>query len=56
MRAHEVMDLRGANDAIARATGWQPTIPFAQTMRDTIEWWERRLSETSEAVPGSVPH
>jgi GDP-4-dehydro-6-deoxy-D-mannose reductase len=44
VRAHEVMDLRGANDRIRHATGWRPEIPFRQTMRDTVEWWERELS------------
>jgi GDP-4-dehydro-6-deoxy-D-mannose reductase len=33
----------GAIDRIAAATGWRPEIPFGQTMRDTIEWWEREL-------------
>jgi GDP-4-dehydro-6-deoxy-D-mannose reductase len=44
VRAHEVMDLRGANDRIRSATGWEPQIPFRQTMLDTLEWWERELS------------
>jgi GDP-4-dehydro-6-deoxy-D-mannose reductase len=44
VRANEVMDLRGANSRLRTATGWQPEIPFRQTMSDTIEWWERRLS------------
>jgi GDP-4-dehydro-6-deoxy-D-mannose reductase len=44
LRAHEVMDLRGANERIAAATGWHPQIPFEQTMRDTIEWWEQKLA------------
>jgi nucleoside-diphosphate-sugar epimerase len=38
------MDLRGANDRIRSATGWEPQIPFRQTMLDTLEWWERELS------------
>ena len=44
VRAHEVMDLRGANDRIRNATGWQPEISFKQTMLDTMQWWERELS------------
>jgi GDP-4-dehydro-6-deoxy-D-mannose reductase len=47
LRAHEVMDLRGANERIAAATGWRPKIPFAQTMRDTIQWWERELARSA---------
>jgi GDP-4-dehydro-6-deoxy-D-mannose reductase len=42
VRAHEVMDLCGANSAIREATGWQPKIPFRQTMLDTVQWWEER--------------
>ena len=48
------MDLRGANDRIAAATGWRPEIPFRQTMVDTIEWWERELS--TAAPPGAMRH
>jgi nucleoside-diphosphate-sugar epimerase len=46
------MDLRGANSRLRTATGWQPEIPFRQTMNDTIEWWERALSHP--APPGAV--
>jgi GDP-4-dehydro-6-deoxy-D-mannose reductase len=49
VRAHEVMDLRGANDRIAAATGWRPAIPFEQTMRDTIAWWEHELRARAPA-------
>jgi GDP-4-dehydro-6-deoxy-D-mannose reductase len=44
VRAHEVMDLRGANGRLSSATGWKPRIPFRQTMTDTISWWERELA------------
>jgi GDP-4-dehydro-6-deoxy-D-mannose reductase len=47
VRAHEVMDLRGANDRIAAAIGWRPEIPFRQTMLETLEWWQRKLSTGS---------
>jgi GDP-4-dehydro-6-deoxy-D-mannose reductase len=43
VRAREVMDLRGAHDRLSSATGWQPEIPFRQTMRDTLHWWEQEL-------------
>lgn len=43
VRATEVIELRGANDRIAQATGWRPEIPFEQTLRDTVEWWQREL-------------
>jgi GDP-4-dehydro-6-deoxy-D-mannose reductase len=44
VRAHEVMDLRGANDKIAAAVGWRPEIALRQTMLEMIEWWELELS------------
>lgn len=56
VRANEVMDLRGANDRIAEATGWRPAIPFRQTMLDTIEWWESQLAGGAEPVPDAMPN
>jgi GDP-4-dehydro-6-deoxy-D-mannose reductase len=47
VRAHEVMDLRGAHDRLSAVTSWQPRIPFRQTMADTIAWWEHELAPTS---------
>jgi GDP-4-dehydro-6-deoxy-D-mannose reductase len=44
VRAHEVMDLRGDSSRLRAQTGWEPSIPFSQTMADTIEWWERELA------------
>ncbi len=44
VRAHEVMDHRGSYERIAAATGWRPQIPLAQTIADTIAWWESELS------------
>jgi GDP-4-dehydro-6-deoxy-D-mannose reductase len=49
VRAHEVMDLRGANERLRSATGWEPKIPFRDTLRDSIEWWERALSRAGAA-------
>jgi GDP-4-dehydro-6-deoxy-D-mannose reductase len=45
VRAHEVMDLRGDHARLTEATGWRPQIPFAQTMADTVAWWESQLAE-----------
>jgi GDP-4-dehydro-6-deoxy-D-mannose reductase len=44
VRAHEVMDLRGSHVRLTEATGWTPSIPLVQTMRDTVAWWERELA------------
>ncbi len=41
-RRHEVMDVRGSNDKLVAATGWQPEIPLEQTMSDTLDWWRAR--------------
>ena len=53
VRAHEVMDLRGANRRIFEAVGWRPSISFEQTMRETIEWWESELSRPASASPAA---
>jgi len=42
LRPHEVMELRGSFEALRAATGWEPEIPLAQTLGDTLEWWRRR--------------
>jgi GDP-4-dehydro-6-deoxy-D-mannose reductase len=44
VRASEIMELRGDPTKLTAATGWRPTIPFEQTMADTIAWWERQLA------------
>lgn len=51
LRAHETMDLRGSNDRLRAATGWQPEIPLRQTMIDTIRWWERELMDAASTNP-----
>jgi GDP-4-dehydro-6-deoxy-D-mannose reductase len=50
VRAHEVMDLCGANDRIRADTSWEPEIPFRQTMLDTLRWWEHELRESATGV------
>jgi GDP-4-dehydro-6-deoxy-D-mannose reductase len=52
VRAHEVIDLRGANDRIRSATGWQPEIPFRQTVLETVQWWESELTRAPSAATG----
>jgi GDP-4-dehydro-6-deoxy-D-mannose reductase len=42
LRKHEVMDIRGSHDKLTDATGWQPAIPFEQTIKDTLDWWRNR--------------
>jgi GDP-4-dehydro-6-deoxy-D-mannose reductase len=45
IRAREVMDLRGSHERLTEATGWEPSIPLSQTLRDAVEWWERELTK-----------
>ncbi len=46
VRAHEVFEIRGANDLVSATTGWRPEIPLEETLRDTLAWWrERRQAE-----------
>lgn len=42
VRAHEVQEIRGANELITSTTGWRPEIPFEQTLADTLAWWRAR--------------
>jgi GDP-4-dehydro-6-deoxy-D-mannose reductase len=42
LRPHEVMELRGSFEALRAATGWEPEIPLATTLGDTLAWWRRR--------------
>jgi GDP-4-dehydro-6-deoxy-D-mannose reductase len=43
MRAHEVMEVRGAPDRLKAATGWEPEIPLERTLADTVAWWREQL-------------
>ncbi len=51
VRAHEVMDLRGDPSRVRAATGWEPEIPFRQTIADTIGWWTHELEQENHASP-----
>ncbi len=53
VRAHEVMELRGDHSRLTAATGWEPRIPFRQTMQDAIDWWQEQL--TVGAVAEGLP-
>jgi GDP-4-dehydro-6-deoxy-D-mannose reductase len=39
LRPSDVPVLRGDNTKFRRATGWEPRIPFEQTLRDILEFW-----------------
>jgi len=42
LRPSDVPILLGDNSKFVKATGWQPTIPFEQTLRDMLEHWRSR--------------
>jgi GDP-4-dehydro-6-deoxy-D-mannose reductase len=42
LRPSDVPVLLGDNSKFVRVTGWQPTIPFEQTLRDMLEYWRAR--------------
>jgi GDP-4-dehydro-6-deoxy-D-mannose reductase len=43
MRPSDVPILLGDNTKFVKATGWSPTIPFEQTLRDILEYWRERI-------------
>ena len=42
LRPSDVPVLLGDNSKFAKATGWAPTIPFEQTLRDMLDYWRAR--------------
>ncbi len=42
LRPSDVQILLGDNSKFVKATGWQPTIPFEQTLEDMLEHWRSR--------------
>lgn len=42
LRPSDVQILLGDNTKFVKQTGWQPTIPFEQTLRDMLEYWRAR--------------
>jgi GDP-4-dehydro-6-deoxy-D-mannose reductase len=42
LRPSDVPILLGDNSKFVKTTGWQPTIPFDQTLHDMLEYWRRR--------------
>ncbi|MGI8623218.1 MAG: GDP-mannose 4,6-dehydratase [Solirubrobacteraceae bacterium] len=54
VRAHEVMEVRGAADRLREATGWAPRIPLADTLRDTVRWWREQAAPAPGLEPGTA--
>src|SRR3989344_1272755 len=43
LRPSDVPILLGDSSKFREATGWQPQIPFKKTLRDTLNYWRRRV-------------
>lgn len=43
LRPSDVPILLGDSSKFRQATGWQPQIPFKKTLRDTLNYWRRRV-------------
>ena len=44
LRPSDVPVLLGDASRIRRVVGWQPERPFAQTLRDVLDYWRRRVA------------
>ena len=44
LRPSDVPVLLGDASRIQRAVGWQPELPFEQTLRDVLDYWRRRVA------------
>jgi GDP-4-dehydro-6-deoxy-D-mannose reductase len=50
LRPSDVPVLEGSAERFHADTGWQPRIPFEQTLADLLDYWRARLAERT-AVP-----
>ena len=39
LRPNDAPEMRGSHERFTAATGWEPRIPLADTVRDTLAWW-----------------
>ncbi len=46
MRPSDVPNLLGDNSKFRRQTGWEPQIPFKQTLKDILDYWRETLSRS----------
>ena len=44
-RPVDVLVVYGSSEKFHRRTGWEPQIPFEQTLRDTLEYWRGQVSK-----------
>ena len=46
LRPSDISALVGDSTRFRQATGWEPSIPFEQTLLDTLSYWRRRVRAT----------
>jgi GDP-4-dehydro-6-deoxy-D-mannose reductase len=44
LRSSEQRRMRGSYEKLRRDTGWEPSISIDQSLRDTLQFWEEKLS------------
>jgi GDP-4-dehydro-6-deoxy-D-mannose reductase len=54
VRAHDVMEMRGSFARLHESTGWEPQIPLAQTLADTVAWWREEIRAGRAPVTGGA--
>lgn len=47
-RPVDVPVVYGSSDRFRQQTGWEPAIPFEQTLRDTLAYWRQRVGASSK--------
>jgi GDP-4-dehydro-6-deoxy-D-mannose reductase len=52
LRPSDVEILVGDSSRFRADTGWEPRIPFDQTLSDVLDFWRARLAGRAEGAPG----
>lgn len=50
MRPSDVPVLQGSAERFRERTGWEPRIPFEQTLRDLLDYWRDRLARRATST------
>lgn len=53
-RKVDVPVLRGDPRKIERETGWRAAIPFEKTLKDTLEWWRKKIRLSMGREEGDI--
>lgn len=54
VRVHEPLALVGDPSRFHGATGWEPRIPFEQTLREILEYWRGRVRTAARVAPSGA--